>query len=103
MHHQQADELINSCAEHLREKAEGVVADQYFHGDHQRAETHFSEISAGREIRDVVSGKQLISAISSRLQKSWGCQISAINLCRFADIEELDGEIVGLVQKFSGR
>jgi predicted ATPase len=103
MHHDEAKALIQECADGLVEHCVGVIADQYFSGDRELAERHFQSISDGRQLADVVGGKRLISAISSRLQKSWGCQVSAINLCRFAAEDELDGEIINLVRTFSGR
>jgi hypothetical protein len=103
MEHDEAKKLIDECADGLIDYCVGVISDQYFHGDRKEAHAYFQSISEGRELRDVVGGKRLLSAISSRLQKSWGCQVSAINLCRFAEEEELDTEILNLVRKFSGR
>lgn len=100
----QAEEIIEAGCIELFPECERVISEQYYKGQKgECVESHFLDIQKGRKASDVVSGKKLISLVSGKLQKSWGCQISAINLCRFATLEELDDEIVNVVRTLVAR
>lgn len=100
----QASDLIKECCEQISEACINVINENYFRSsDLDAAQKHFHDVASGRELSEVVGGKRLIGALSAKLQRSWGCQLSAINLCRFAQLEDLDKEIVDLVKELSRR
>jgi hypothetical protein len=99
-----AEEMLCAAADELTAKCIQTINENYYQSrDHDRAAAHFDEVASGRRLYEVVGGKRLISNLSRRSQLSWGCQLSAINLCRFAELDDLDNEIVGLVRSLSSR
>lgn len=100
----QARDIIEACSEEILDECKRIVSEQYYKNDDGvTLDKHMAIISENRILPDIVSGKKLISSVSQKLQKSWGCQVSAINLCRFARLEELDDEIVRLVRSLVAR
>ena len=100
----QAAELIEKESEKLIADCLRVIAEELPKDTPTtKVREHFDLVLGTRKLSEVVSGKKLISGLSSVLKKSWGCQISATNLCRFAHIDELDGELVELVRNLAVR
>lgn len=97
-----ATQLISECAHQLVDASILAIQENHYHGNGAAAaKEHFNSLLNGRSLSDVVGGKRLISAISAKLQVSWGCQAGAMNLCRFSDLADLDDEIVSLVRRLS--
>lgn len=97
-----AQKLISECANDLVDYTLQTIDFEYFKGsDSDAARAHFSSLSEGRKLEYVVGGKRLLSKISGRLQKEWGCQLNATNICRFVDLADLDDEMVSLVRRLS--
>ncbi len=99
-----AQDLVQECANDLIAHCCNNIRDNYYRPEEDsKASAHFESVAAGRPLHEVVGGKRLISKVSAKLQKSWGCQLSAINLCRVAELDDLDDEIINLVRTLSSR
>lgn len=96
----EAQKLISECAESLREETlETILQTHYQNGVRADAEARLRDLEESRSLEEIVSGKRLISCLSAKVKKDWGCQLSPMNLCRFAEPDDLPAELVMLVRK----
>ena len=96
----EAEKLISECAESLIDDTiKKIQQTHYPNGVRADAEARLKELENSRSIEEIVSGKRLISCLSAKVKKDWGCQLSPMNLCRFAEPDDLPAELVALVRK----
>ena len=97
---------IECSAAALKDYTLGAIADQW-QLENRRASAsaamkaaheRLDELCQTRPLRNIVSGKRLISELSARTRERWGVSFGPMTLCRTAALDQFDKEIVDLVR-----
>lgn len=66
----------------------------------RQAEALLSEkLSSGLKIRDIMSGKSLIAALSSKVHLTYGINVTPLGVCKETKVEEFSREVVDFVSR----
>jgi len=90
----------------LREESIGVIADRLHQTDksqahsviHKKAESSFQGMAKARGVRNVVSGKRLISRLSDACKKRYGVSFGAMSICKEMQPNEFDPFLTEVVK-----
>ncbi|MEO8547705.1 MAG: AAA family ATPase [Sphingomicrobium sp.] len=105
----EVEELVSEACEGLKEETIGSIADglhQTKKSDahstvHQKAEKAFRAMAKARGVRNVVSGKRLVSKLSEASKKKYGVSFGAMAVCKEMRSDEFDPYIVGVVKSLA--
>lgn len=92
--------------ESLTEYTVGVIADQWHLQNKKESvsaammygKAQFASLCSTRRAQDVVSGKRLISELSSRTKKRWNVSFGPMTLCRSTPIDRFDSELTDFLK-----
>ena len=90
-------DAIRVISERLRVSTKSTDADDLL----RKSDEFLNEISSSRPLAHVVSGKRLLSNLSSLVKARFGCQLNAMNLCREFKRGEWDPEIESIALKIA--